>query len=68
MVITMDIPTVDAHSGMELCMPIWLNHDYGDRGVLDISAMDTYSEVEACTPIFVGEATKYFFCWVAIHF
>jgi hypothetical protein len=34
---------VDAYSGMELCMPLWLNHDLGDGGVVDISAVDTYS-------------------------
>jgi hypothetical protein len=62
MVMTMDIPSVDAYSEMELCMPIWLNHDYGDRGVVDISTMDAYSIVEACTPIFLGETSKYFFC------
>jgi hypothetical protein len=26
------ISTVDAYSGIELCMPIWLNHDHGDGG------------------------------------
>jgi hypothetical protein len=55
---TMDIPYVDAYSRMELCMPIWLNHDYGDLGVVDISTMDAYSVVEACTPIFLGETSK----------
>jgi hypothetical protein len=30
MVMTTDVPTVDAYSWMELCTPIWLNHDYGD--------------------------------------
>jgi hypothetical protein len=44
---------VDAYSGMELCTPIWLNHDYGDGGVVDISAVDEYSGVEVCTPIFL---------------
>jgi hypothetical protein len=43
---------VDAYSGMELCTLTWLNHDYGDRGVVDILAVDAYSEVELCTPIF----------------
>jgi hypothetical protein len=57
-VMTMDIPAVDAYSGMELCMPIRLNHDYGDGGVVDISAVDAYSRVEVCTPIFLGEASK----------
>jgi hypothetical protein len=45
---------VDAYSRMELCTPIWLNHDYGDEGVVDISAVDEYSRVEVCTPIFLG--------------
>jgi hypothetical protein len=34
---------------MELCTPIWLNHDYGDGGVVDISVVDAYSRVEVCT-------------------
>jgi hypothetical protein len=54
----MDIPVVDAYSGMELCTPIWLNHDYGDGGVVHISAVDAYSDVEVCTLIFLGEASK----------
>jgi hypothetical protein len=58
MVMTMDIPTVDAYSRMELYMPIWLNNDYGDGGVMNISAVDAYSRVEVCTPIFLGEASK----------
>jgi hypothetical protein len=58
MVMTMDILAVVAYSGMELCTPIWLNHDYGDGGVVDISTVDAYSEVEVCTPIFLGEASK----------
>jgi hypothetical protein len=45
MVMTMDIPLVDAHSGMELCIPVWLNHDYGDGGVVDISVVDAYPKV-----------------------
>jgi hypothetical protein len=44
---------MDAYSGMELCTPIWLNHDHGDGRVMDISVVDTYSEVEVCTPIFL---------------
>jgi hypothetical protein len=44
---------VDAYSEMELCTPIWLNHDHGDRGVVDISVVDTYFGVEVCTPIFL---------------
>jgi hypothetical protein len=58
MVMTMDIPAVDAYSGMELCTPIWLNHDYGDGGVVDISVVDAYFEIELCTLIFLGEASK----------
>jgi hypothetical protein len=38
---------------MELCTPIWLNHDNGDEGVVDISAVDAYSGVEICMPIFL---------------
>jgi hypothetical protein len=44
---------VDAYSRMELCTPIWLNHDYGDRGAVDISVMDACSGVEVCMPIFL---------------
>jgi hypothetical protein len=47
------ISTVDVYSGMELCMPIWLNHDHGDGRVVDVSAVDVYSGVEVCTPIFL---------------
>jgi hypothetical protein len=53
-----NILVVDAYSGMELCMPIWLNHDYGDGGVVNILAVDVNFGVEACTPIFLGEASK----------
>jgi hypothetical protein len=58
MVMTMDIPAVDTYSGMELCTPIWLNHDCGDGGVVDILVVDAYSGVKVCTPIFLGEASK----------
>jgi hypothetical protein len=58
MVMTMDIPVVDAYSGMELCTPIWLNHDYEDGGAIDISAVDAYSGVDVCMPIFLGDASK----------
>jgi hypothetical protein len=34
-------------------MPIWLNHDHGDGGVVDILAVDVYSKVEVCTLIFL---------------
>jgi hypothetical protein len=44
--------TVDAYSEIELCTPTWLNHDYGDGGVVDILAVDTYSRVELCMPIY----------------
>jgi hypothetical protein len=36
----------------------WLNHDYGDGGVVDILVVDAYSRVELCTPIFLEEASK----------
>jgi hypothetical protein len=49
---------VDAYSRMELCMPTWLNYDYGDGGVADILAVDVYSGVDVCTPIFMGEASN----------
>jgi hypothetical protein len=61
MVMSKDIPVVDSYSGMESCTPIWLNHDYGDGGVVDISIVDAYSRVEVCMPIFLGEARKQFF-------
>jgi hypothetical protein len=53
-----NILAVDAYSGMELCMPTWLNHDYGDGGVVDILAVDAYFGVELCTPLFLGESSK----------
>jgi hypothetical protein len=40
MVMTMDVPAVDAYSVLELCTPIWLNHDYGDGEVVDILVVD----------------------------
>jgi hypothetical protein len=44
---------------MELCMPTWLNHDYGDGGVVYILVVvDAYSGVEVCTPMFLGEASN----------
>jgi hypothetical protein len=51
-----NILAVDAYSGMELCTPTWLNHDYGDGRVAFILVVDAYSGVEVCTPIFLGEA------------
>jgi hypothetical protein len=53
-----NILVVDAYSRMKLCTPTWLNHDYGDGGVVDILKVDAYSGVEVCTPIFLGEACK----------
>jgi hypothetical protein len=47
---------VDAYSERELCTSTWLNHDYGNGGVVDILAVDTYSGVDVCKPIFMGEA------------
>jgi hypothetical protein len=56
-----NILAVETYSGMELCMPTWLNHDYGDGGVVYILVVDAYSGVEVCTPIFLGEASKKIF-------
>jgi hypothetical protein len=39
-------------------MPTWLNHDYGDGGVVDILTVDAYSRVDVCIPIFMGEASN----------
>jgi hypothetical protein len=55
-----NILAVDAYSGLELCTPPLLNHDW-DGGVVDILAVDAYSKVVVCTPIFLGEASKIFF-------
>jgi hypothetical protein len=49
---------VDAYSGVELCTLTWLNHDYGDGGVVDILVVVAYSEVDAWRPIFMGEASN----------
>jgi hypothetical protein len=49
---------LDAYSEMELCTSTWLNHGYGDGGVVDILAVDAYYRVDVCTPIFLGEARK----------
>jgi hypothetical protein len=54
----LNILAVDVYSRMELCTSTWLNHDYGDGGVVDILAVDTYSGVELWMPIFLGEASK----------
>jgi hypothetical protein len=53
-----NVLAVDAYSRMELCMPTWLNHDYGDAGVVDILLVDIYSGVEVCMQIFLGEASN----------
>jgi hypothetical protein len=53
-----NILVVDTYSWVELCMLTWLNHDYGDGGVLYILAVDAYSRVELWTPIFLGEASN----------
>jgi hypothetical protein len=53
-----NILVVDTYSRMELCMPTWLNHDYGDGGVVDILAVDAYSGLDICTLIFMGEASN----------
>jgi hypothetical protein len=47
------ISAVDTYFGMELCTPIWLNHDHEDGGVVDISVVNAYSGVEICTLIFL---------------
>jgi hypothetical protein len=39
-------------------MPTWLNHDYGDGGVVDILVVDAYSRVDVCTLIFMVEASN----------
>jgi hypothetical protein len=44
---------MDAYSEMEICTPIWLNHDHEDGGGVDISMVDAYSGVEVCTLIFL---------------
>jgi hypothetical protein len=50
-----NILVVDAYSGMDLCTPIWLNHDCGDGGVVVILEVDEYSGVDVCTPKFICE-------------
>jgi hypothetical protein len=49
---------VDAYSGVELCTLTWVNHDYGDGGVVDILAVDAYSGVDVCMPLFMGDASN----------
>jgi hypothetical protein len=53
-----NILAVDTYSRVELCTPTWLNHDYGDGGVVDILAVDTYSELEVWALIFLGETSN----------
>jgi hypothetical protein len=53
-----NILAVDAYSRVELCMPILLNYDYGDGGVVDILVVDSYSGVDVCMPIFMVEASN----------
>jgi hypothetical protein len=55
------ILVVYTYSGVELCTPTWLNHDYRDWGVVDILAVDAYTGVELCMPIFLGEGKISFF-------
>jgi hypothetical protein len=45
---------VDAYFGVELCMPTWLYHDYGDGRGVDILAVDAYSGVELCMPTWLN--------------
>jgi hypothetical protein len=49
---------VDVYFRVELCPPTWLNHDYGDEGVMDVLAVDTYSGMDVCMLIFMGEASN----------
>jgi hypothetical protein len=51
-----NILAVGVYSGIELCMPTWLYHDYGDGGVVDILAVDAYFGVDVCMPMFMDEA------------
>jgi hypothetical protein len=39
-------------------MVTWLNHDYGDEGIVDILVVDTYSRVKVCKSIFLSEASN----------
>jgi hypothetical protein len=41
-----NILAVDAYFEMELCTTTWLNHDYGDGGVVDILEVDAFSGVD----------------------
>jgi hypothetical protein len=53
-----NVLAVDAYFRMELCTPTWLNHDYGDGGVVDVLTVDAYFRVEVCMPIFLGETSN----------
>jgi hypothetical protein len=53
-----NILAVDTYFGVELWTPTWLNHDYGDGGVVDILAADAYSGMAVCTSIFMDEASS----------
>jgi hypothetical protein len=53
-----NILAVHAYFRVEFCTPTWLNHDYGDGGVVDILVVDAYFGVDVCTPIFMGEASS----------
>jgi hypothetical protein len=53
-----NILVVDTYFGVELCMPTWLNHDYGDEGVVHILAVDAYSEMDVCMTIFMAESSS----------
>jgi hypothetical protein len=55
-----NILAVDAYFRIELCTPIWLNHDNGDMRVMNILVLDAYSRVELCTLIFLAEASNFF--------
>jgi hypothetical protein len=44
----------------------WLNHDYGNGGVVDILAVDAYSGMELRTPTLLGESSRKI--WIANHF
>jgi hypothetical protein len=52
---------------MELCTPTWLNHDYGDKGVVDILVVDAYFRMELCTPTWLkynyGDGGLWIYWW-----
>jgi hypothetical protein len=53
-----NILVVDAYSRVELCTRTWLNHDYGDGGVVDILVVDGYSGMDVYASIFMGDASN----------